>query len=58
MSLRLCHGDKRRNNPKFSQSSCIDEGSKTEERREELIVQCGHLYSRFSLGLFGLFDFP
>jgi hypothetical protein len=35
----VCHGDKRGNNPKFSQSSCIDEDLRL-KRKEGNSVLC------------------
>ena len=37
-SFGSCHGDRRRNNPRFSRFSCIDERSKTEEKRKKKAI--------------------
>ena len=41
----VCHGDKRRNNPRFSRFSCIDEESKTEEKRKKSAPHSIFMYS-------------
>jgi hypothetical protein len=46
LRTHVVDGDKRRNNPRFSQFNCIDENLRLrrKERKVKVIVQRGHLY--------------